>query len=52
MIGMTRSRVSFFVYNFRKLSLVDYNGNGQFNADLANKAAIKLVWAAPHRRKR
>jgi CRP/FNR family transcriptional regulator, cyclic AMP receptor protein len=35
MIGTTRSRVSFFVYNSRKLSLVDYNGNGQFNADVA-----------------
>jgi CRP/FNR family transcriptional regulator, cyclic AMP receptor protein len=32
-IGTTRSRVSFFVNNFRKLGLVDYNGNGQFNAE-------------------
>src|ERR1700720_4413513 len=28
MIGMTRSRVSFFMNKFRKLGLIDYNGGG------------------------
>jgi CRP/FNR family cyclic AMP-dependent transcriptional regulator len=27
MIGTTRSRVSFFMYKFRKLGLIDYNGS-------------------------
>ncbi len=31
MIGTTRSRVSFFMNNFRKLGFVDYNGNGKID---------------------
>ena len=31
MIGTTRSRVSFFMNNFRKLGFVDYNGNSKID---------------------
>ena len=36
MIGTTRSRVSFFLNKFRKLGLIDYNGNIQVHPSLLN----------------
>jgi CRP/FNR family transcriptional regulator, cyclic AMP receptor protein len=36
MIGTTRSRVSFFMNNFRKLGLIDYNGGIEIHSSLLN----------------
>jgi CRP/FNR family cyclic AMP-dependent transcriptional regulator len=36
MIGTTRSRVSFFMNNFRKLGLIDYNGGIEVHSSLLN----------------
>jgi CRP/FNR family cyclic AMP-dependent transcriptional regulator len=36
MIGTTRSRVSFFMNKFRKLGLIDYNGNIEVHSSLLN----------------
>jgi CRP/FNR family transcriptional regulator, cyclic AMP receptor protein len=36
MIGTTRSRVSFFMNKFRKLGLIDYNGNIKIHSSLLN----------------
>jgi CRP-like cAMP-binding protein len=36
MIGTTRSRVSFFMNKFRKLGLIDYNGEIEIHASLLN----------------
>jgi len=36
MIGTTRSRVSFFMNKFRKLGLIDYNGNIEIHSSLLN----------------
>ncbi len=36
MIGTTRSRVSFFMNKFRKLSLIDYNGRIEVHSSLLN----------------
>jgi CRP/FNR family transcriptional regulator, cyclic AMP receptor protein len=36
MIGTTRSRVSFFMNKFRKMSLIDYNGRLQIHSSLLN----------------
>jgi CRP/FNR family transcriptional regulator, cyclic AMP receptor protein len=36
MIGTTRSRVSFFMNKFRKLGLIDYNGDIQIHSSLLN----------------
>ena len=36
MIGTTRSRVSFFMNKFRKLGLIDYNGNIEIHTSLLN----------------
>ena len=36
MIGTTRSRVSFFMNKFRKLGLIDYNGDIQIHPSLLN----------------
>jgi CRP/FNR family cyclic AMP-dependent transcriptional regulator len=36
MIGMTRSRVSFFMNNFRKLGFIGYNGHLEVNPLLLN----------------
>jgi len=36
MIGMTRSRVSFFMNKFRKLGLIDYNGSIEIHSSLLN----------------
>ena len=48
MIGPTRSRVSFFMNNFRKLGFVDYSANGKIdvhqsllNSVLHDKPEIK-----------
>jgi CRP/FNR family cyclic AMP-dependent transcriptional regulator len=40
MIGTTRSRVSKFMNNFRKLSYIDYNGNGRVRV---HKALLNAV---------
>jgi len=34
MIGATRSRVNFFMNKFRKLGLIEYNGNLKVNSSL------------------
>jgi CRP/FNR family transcriptional regulator, cyclic AMP receptor protein len=34
MIGTTRSRVSFFMNRFRKLGLIDYNGQIEVHSSL------------------
>jgi CRP/FNR family transcriptional regulator, cyclic AMP receptor protein len=34
MVGTTRPRVSFFINKFRKLSLIEYNGELQINSSL------------------
>jgi hypothetical protein len=34
MIGATRSRVNFFMNKFRKLGLIEYNGNVKVNSSL------------------
>jgi len=36
MIGTTRSRVSFFMNKFRKLGMIDYNGNIEVHSSLLN----------------
>jgi CRP/FNR family transcriptional regulator, cyclic AMP receptor protein len=36
MIGTTRSRVSFFMNNFRRLGLIDYNGGIEVHSSLLN----------------
>jgi len=36
MIGTTRARVSFFMNRFRKLGLIDYNGNIEVHSSLLN----------------
>ena len=36
MIGTTRSRVSFFMKRFRKLGLIDYNGQIEVHGSLLN----------------
>ncbi len=36
MIGTTRSRVSFFMNKFRKLGLIDYNGDIEIHSSLLN----------------
>jgi CRP/FNR family cyclic AMP-dependent transcriptional regulator len=36
MIGTTRARVSFFMNKFRKLGLIDYNGNIEVHSSLLN----------------
>jgi CRP-like cAMP-binding protein len=36
MIGTTRSRVSFFMNKFRKLGLIDYNGQIEIHRSLLN----------------
>ena len=36
MIGTTRSRVSFFMNEFRQLGLIDYNGRIEVNSSLLN----------------
>ena len=36
MIGTTRSRVSFFMNKFRKLGLIDYNGQMEIHSSLLN----------------
>ena len=36
MIGTTRPRVSFFMNNFRKLGLIDYNGRIEIHSSLLN----------------
>ena len=36
MIGTTRSRVSFFMNRFRKLGLIDYNGQIAVHSSLLN----------------
>jgi CRP/FNR family cyclic AMP-dependent transcriptional regulator len=36
MIGTTRSRVSFFMNKFRKLGLIDYNGQIEIHPSLLN----------------
>jgi CRP/FNR family cyclic AMP-dependent transcriptional regulator len=36
MIGTTRSRVSFFMNKFRKLGLIDYNGDIEVHSSLLN----------------
>jgi CRP/FNR family cyclic AMP-dependent transcriptional regulator len=36
MIGTTRSRVSHFMNKFRKLGLIDYNGNIEVHSSLLN----------------
>ena len=36
MVGTTRSRVNFFMNNFRKLRFVDYNGGLQINTSLSS----------------
>jgi CRP/FNR family cyclic AMP-dependent transcriptional regulator len=36
MVGTTRSRVSFFMNKFRKLGLIDYNGNIEVHSSLLN----------------
>jgi len=36
MIGTTRSRVSFFMNRFRKLGLIDYNGQIEVHSSLLN----------------
>ena len=36
MIGTTRSRVSHFMNKFRKLGLIDYNGNMEIHSSLLN----------------
>jgi CRP/FNR family transcriptional regulator, cyclic AMP receptor protein len=36
MIGTTRSRVSFFMNKFRKLGLINYNGNIEVHSSLLN----------------
>ena len=36
MIGTTRSRVSFFMNKFRKLGLIDYNGQLEIHPSLLN----------------
>ena len=36
MIGTTRSRVSFFMNKFRKLGLIDYNGQIEIHSSLLN----------------
>ena len=36
MIGTTRSRVSFFMNKFRKLGLIDYNGQIEIHTSLLN----------------
>ena len=46
MIGTTRSRVSFFMNKFRKLGLIDYNGqievhNSLLSAVLHEKAQLR-----------
>jgi CRP/FNR family cyclic AMP-dependent transcriptional regulator len=34
MVGTTRSRVNFFMYKFRKLGFIDYNGALKINNSL------------------
>ena len=34
MIGATRARVNFFMNKFRKLGLIEYNGNLRVNSSL------------------
>jgi len=36
MTGTTRSRVSFFMNRFRKLGLIDYNGQIEVHSSLLN----------------
>ena len=36
MIGTTRSRVSYFMNKFRKLGLIDYNGQIEIHTSLLN----------------
>jgi hypothetical protein len=36
MVGTTRSRVSFFLNKFRKLGLIQYNGNIHVHSSLLN----------------
>jgi CRP/FNR family cyclic AMP-dependent transcriptional regulator len=36
MVGTTRSRVSFFMNNFRKLGLIEYNGSIAIHSSLLN----------------
>jgi CRP/FNR family cyclic AMP-dependent transcriptional regulator len=36
MIGTTRSRVSYFMNKFRKLGLIDYNGQMEIHSSLLN----------------
>jgi CRP/FNR family transcriptional regulator, cyclic AMP receptor protein len=36
MIGTTRSRVSYFMNKFRKLGLIDYNGQIKIHSSLLN----------------
>jgi CRP/FNR family transcriptional regulator, cyclic AMP receptor protein len=31
MVGTTRSRISFFMKNFRNLGFIDYKGNGEYH---------------------
>ena len=44
MIGTTRSRVSFFMNKFRKLGLIDYNGQIEIHSSLLNV----VLHAEPH----
>lgn len=46
MIGVTRSRVSFYMNKFRKLGFVDYNGTLKVNGDLLS-AAYSLTEREP-----
>ena len=41
MIGTTRSRVSFFMNKFRKLGLIDYNGQIEIHTSLLNVVYLR-----------
>jgi CRP/FNR family transcriptional regulator, cyclic AMP receptor protein len=44
MIGTTRSRVSYFMNKFRKLGLIDYNGQIEIHSSLLNV----VLYEEPH----
>jgi hypothetical protein len=48
MIGITRSRVSHFMYKFRKLGLISYNGQVEVHSSMLNA----VLNEKPHLRER
>ena len=42
MVGTTRSRVSYFMNQFRKQGFIDYNGNGSVHVHKALLSFLRL----------